>query len=195
MRDETFIYDYKYFPMSTMNKYEQEDVHSLSTILGKKFEKIAVLSDAEVKIRFLSERTAAIVQLVTQVEMPSDGMYKILKSSDWKEKLEYFMLEDSITALQVLGFNGSHLSQIVVNAGWKEKLSWLFHKDFYQIFLSGFEQTHIAKILKTKEWKERIGYVMKYKERVSLLIKEQGKNEIMLRFLKKDWKKDPAFTR
>jgi len=55
-----------------------------------------------------------------------------------------------------VGFNGYHLSQIVRNAGWEEKLSLIISSTGIQLALKKGKITHnkLAKMLKNKNWRQ-----------------------------------------
>ena len=56
-------------------------------------------------------------------------------------------------------FNGSHVSQIVRNDEWKEKLEWI--KGNYETILEslGYQPTHVAKIVRGAQWREKVEWI------------------------------------
>ena len=87
----------------------------------------------------------------------------IWSQSFGEEKICY--LAQKISLLEALvsdGFNGSHFAQIVVGAGWKEKLDWVVENYEHVMKLKGFNQSQTAKILRNKGWKDKIRWIEDY---------------------------------
>ena len=74
-----------------------------------------------------------------------------------------------LEALVSDGFNGSHFAQIVVGAGWKEKLDYAESK--YESLLKpmGFTGYHFAQIVVGAGWKEKLDWVVENYEHVMKL--------------------------
>ncbi|MDF2378699.1 MAG: hypothetical protein P1V18_00550, partial [Candidatus Gracilibacteria bacterium] len=59
--------------------------------------------------------------------------------------------------LKEAGFEASHLSQIVRNAGWEEKLRWAQKDDIKNLLQSGkTTASKLAKAFRKKDWKKII---------------------------------------
>ncbi|MBT6294609.1 MAG: hypothetical protein HOJ25_02880, partial [Candidatus Magasanikbacteria bacterium] len=91
--------------------------------------------------------------------------------------------------LQPLGFTGSHVSQIIVNADWDKKLEWI-EQNFTDILEPlGFSQYHTSQIIKGKGWKEKMEWIEKFFRDTKLTPKEAQKI-----LVKKNWKEVLGYT-
>ncbi len=106
------------------------------------------------------------------------------------EKIKYLSKNSPLLeALVRNNFNGSHVSQIVRNAGWKEKLDWV--RDNYETVLKsrGFNPYQTAKILYGREWQDKIEWI-KNKYDLSTYTQEQ----IRKTMIKKNWREELGYA-
>ncbi len=89
-----------------------------------------------------------------------------------------------------MGFNGSHVSQIVTNAGWKDKLEWIASN--YEGILKpmGFKPTHVAKIVRGRDWKDKLYWMEKYSGEASYT-----PSQIASLMPKKNWKQLVGYSK
>ena len=86
---------------------------------------------------------------------------KILKMYEGLQKLKrlrsFYRNYDS----NIVGFNGYHLAQIVVNAGWEEKLKYFENPDnLKRLQEAGFNGSHLAQIVVNAGWEEKLKVVV-----------------------------------
>src|SRR3989344_3884502 len=98
-----------------------------------------------------------------QIEQSSFGEEKVSALED-KSLLEFFSAND---------FNGHHVSQIVCNKGWQEKLNWA--KDNFEEILKpmGFNGYHYSQIVCNKGWQEKLNWA---KDNFEEILKPMGFN-------------------
>ena len=115
---------------------------------------------------------------------------EIKKQYEGEDKISYLSINSSLLEILAINrFNGSHVSQIVRNAGWKDKLDWV--RDNYETVLKsrGFNQYQTAKILYGKEWLEKIEWIKdKYNE--STYTPEQVRKAMV----RKNWKEELGYA-
>ncbi len=107
-----------------------------------------------------------------------------------EDKISYLSRDSSfLEILAINGFNGYHVSQIVVGKGWKDKLDWV--RDNYETVLKlrGFNPYQTAKILYGKEWHEKIQWI-ENKYNPSINTPEQVRKTMV----KKNWKEELGYA-
>ncbi|MFH0838196.1 MAG: hypothetical protein V1880_02940 [Patescibacteria group bacterium] len=87
-------------------------------------------------------------------------------------------------------FNGYHLSQIVRNAGWEEKLRYFEDPEkLRRLTGAGFEASHLSQIVVNKGWEEKLNLILS-SEGLRLALSEGGitHSELAKMLRKKNWR-------
>ena len=100
----------------------------------------------EIRIQQAKQAHAEVFQ---QLNISDSDLAGILHGKNHEQKLEW-VISRFRPILQPLGFTGSHVSQIVTSADWKEKMEWI--EVMFQ--RSGLTPKEAQKILIKKNWKE-----------------------------------------
>ena len=114
---------------------------------------------------------------------------KILKMYEGLQKLKrlrsFYRNYDS----NIVGFNGYHFAQIVVNAGWEEKLKYFENPDnLKRLQEAGFNGSHLAQIVVNAGWEEKLKVVVS-ESCLALLKRSTVTHNSLAKLLKKkDWR-------
>ena len=114
---------------------------------------------------------------------PSD-INRIKKMSFGQQKLD--KLSRDVPLLEFLvrsGFKGSHVSEIVMNTGWEEKLDWV--SENYKTVLKSkeFSQSQTSKILRGKGWQDKVEWIKDHYDK-----QEHTSGQIRDIMVKKNWR-------
>ncbi len=95
---------------------------------------------------------------------------KILKLYEGFAKLKRLRTFYRNYSSDILEFNGSHLSKIVLGAGWEEKLKYFENPENLKRLLdAGFNGSHLSRIVLGAGWKEKLKLILT--EALLLLLK------------------------
>ena len=115
---------------------------------------------------------------------------KILKMYEGLDKLKRLRSFYRNYNKDIVEFNGSHLAQIVVNAGWEEKLKYFENpENLKRLTDTGFNGYHLAQIVLGAGWEEKLKMV--HTESCLALLKENKLTYSALAKLltNKNWRK------
>ena len=116
---------------------------------------------------------------------------RILKFYDGLDKLKRLRSFYRNYSKEIIDFNGAHLANIVVGAGWEKKLRYFEdEKKLERMKEAGFNGAHLAKIVYGSDWEEKLRKVLT-EEVLDLLAKKiVTHSEIALLCEKKSWRKE-----
>jgi len=100
---------------------------------------------------------------------------EIKKQYEGEDKISYLSRNSSLLEILAINrFNGSHVSQIVRNTGWKDKLDWV--RDNYETVLKPMEFNgyHVSQIVVGKGWKDKLDWV---RDNYETVLKSRGFNQ------------------
>ena len=88
-------------------------------------------------------------------------LFRILsRGSDWEKKLAYFDDAKKLKTFKDAGFNGYHLSQIVVGADWDKKLAYFEDAKKLKTFKdAGFNGYHLSQIIRNSNWEKKLEFL------------------------------------
>ena len=115
---------------------------------------------------------------------------KILKMYEGLHKLKRLKSFYRNYDKNLVEFNGYHLSQIVLGAGWEEKLKYFEDPEkLKRLTDAGFEASHLSQIVRNAGWEEKLKVVIT--DSCLALLKERKltRHKLSKLFQNKDWRK------
>ena len=116
---------------------------------------------------------------------------KILKFYKGLDKLKRLRSFYRYYSNEIIEFNGGHLTQIVLGAGWEEKLRYFEDEEkLKRMKEAGFNASHLSQIVRNAGWEEKLRMVLT-KEVLDLLSKKIITHDKLAKLcMRKNWREE-----